>query len=79
MSASRAPRNEVGFKFKGRQSFDIIKFDSYRFCVSDHIDIFGKKSANCDGDCPMCQKVKSSNASIIEIAGKILIKTFISL
>lgn len=30
--------------------------------------ILGKKSANCDGDCPMCQKVKSSDVSIIELA-----------
>ena len=40
--------------------------------VFDYLDILGKKSANCDGDCPMCQKVKSSDVSIIELAGKIL-------
>ena len=39
--------------------------------VFDCSDILGKKSANCDGDCPMCQKVKSSDVSIIELAGKI--------
>ena len=44
-------------------------------CFWFHSDIFGKRGANCDGDCPMCQKVKSSNASVIEVDGKFGIRT----
>ena len=34
------------------------------------LDIFGKRGAYCDGDCPMCQKVNNSDAAVVELAGK---------